>query len=292
MAVPAAFAVIYLVWGGTYLAIALALPSIPPFLLMGSRSVVGGGLLLAAAWFGSRTMDAGTWARAAICGLLLFVGCHGTLAYAQQRLPSGLAAILLASIPFWIALIGALLPGGERPGLKQLGLLTAGLAGVALVVMGQDKGAAGAAAYTDIALLVAAAFAWAVGTVLSERWSPKEREVAFSAVALLAGGAVLVLMSAWRGELASFDPAAVSLTAAGAWIYLTLAGTVLAFAAYVWLLKQVAPTLVATYTFVNPLIALLLGWAVLGESIGIAMALGALLVVLSVGGLLLIRSKS
>jgi len=289
VAVPAAFAVIYLVWGGTYLAVALALHSIPPFLLMGSRSVVGGGLLLAAAWFGSRTVDAGTWVRAAICGLLLFVGCHGILAYAQQRVSSGLAAVLLATIPFWIAVIGAMMLGGQRPGWKQLGLIAVGLAGVTLVVLGRGKDTPGSTAYADIALLVAAAFSWAAGTTLSERWSPKDREVAFSGIALSAGGAVLVLMSAWRGEVTSFHINDVSGIAIAAWLYLTLAGTILAFAAYVWLLKQVSPALVATYTFVNPLIALALGWAVLGEKVGVAMALGALLVIASVGGLLAAR---
>lgn len=288
-AIAAAFAVIYLVWGGTYLAVALALHSIPPFLLMGSRSLVGGGLLLAGAWFGNRSLDAETWVRAAICGLLLFVGCHGTLAYAQQRVSSGLAAVLLATIPFWIALIGAVMPGGRRPGWKQLGLLATGLAGVALVVMGRGNDTPGGAAYSDIALLVAAALSWAIGTILSERWSPKDREVAFSGIALLAGGAVLALMSGWRGEFSSFHVDHVAGAGIAAWLYLTLAGTILAFAAYVWLLKQVRPALVATYTFVNPLIALLLGWAVLGEHIGITMALGALLVVASVGGLLMTR---
>jgi drug/metabolite transporter (DMT)-like permease len=258
---------------------------------MGTRSVVGGAMLLATAWFCRRTVDGATWVRAAICGMLLFVGCHGTLAYAQQRVPSGLAAILLATIPFWIATIGAVMPGGQRPGSKQLMLLAAGLAGVALVVMGRSEGGSRGTAWTDIALLVAAAFAWAAGTILSERWSPKEREVAFSGIALLAGGVVLVAMSAWRREIPAFDVAQVSGTAIAAWIYLTLAGTVLAFAAYAWLLKQVAPSLVATYTFVNPLIALLLGWAVLGEAVSITMAFGALLVIASVGGLLVSRPK-
>jgi drug/metabolite transporter (DMT)-like permease len=287
LATAAGFAVIYCVWGTTYLAVALALAAIPPFLLMGSRSMLGGGLLLAAAWLRGRPVDAGTWARAGICGVLFFVGCHGTMAYAQQRVPSGLAAVLLATTPFWIALIGALLPGGQRPGWKQLGLLTLGLAGVALVLAGQDKGERSATTSADIALLVGAALSWAVGTVLAKQWSPKDRELAFSGIALLAGGAVLMVMSAWRGELATFDLASMSLTAAGAWIYLTLAGTVLAFAVYTWLLKRVAPALVATYTFVNPLIALLLGWAVLGEAIGVSMAIGALLVIASVGALLL-----
>src|SRR4051795_2992638 len=150
LATAAGFAVIYCVWGTTYLAVALALAAIPPFLLMGSRSMLGGGLLLAAAWLRGRPVHAGTWARAGICGVLFFVGCHGTMAYAQQRVPSGLAAVLLATIPFWIALIGALLPGGQRPGWKQLGLLTLGLAGVALVVSSEGKGAQGTTTASDI----------------------------------------------------------------------------------------------------------------------------------------------
>src|SRR3954454_18538499 len=219
LATAAGFAVIYCVWGTTYLAVAIALTAIPPFLLMGSRSMLGGGLLLAAAWWRGRPVGAGTWARAAICGVLFFVGCHGTMAYVQQRVPSGLAAVLLATIPFWVALISALLPGGQRPGWKQLGLLTLGLAGVALVLAGQDKDGR-STAFADIALLLGAALSWAVGTVLAKQWSPRDSEVAFSGIALVAGGAVLMAMSAWRGELATFDLSAMSPTAAGAWIYL------------------------------------------------------------------------
>jgi drug/metabolite transporter (DMT)-like permease len=290
-AVPAAFAVIYLVWGSTYLALSLALTSIAPFMLMGSRSLVGGCLLLAGAWlFGRcRMIDRRILARAGLCGVLLFAGCHGTLAYAQQRVPSGLTAVLLATTPFWIALISASLPGGERLRMTQLSLLGVGLVGVVLIVMGQGNG--GAVGYTDIGLLLCAALSWALGTILSERWSPPDGEVAFAGIALLAGGIVLMIMSAIRGEVASFHASAVSGEAMAAWLYLTLAGTVLAFASYSWLLNQVPAALAATYTFVNPVIALLLGWAVLGEQLGMAMALGAALITASVVGLLVGRTK-
>ena len=291
LAVPAAFAVIYLVWGSTYLAVSLALTSIAPFMLMGSRSLAGGCLLFAAAWF-SRHIDRCGWARAGLCGVLLFVGCHGTLAYAQQRVSSGMAAVLLATIPFWIALIGALLPGGKRLRMTQLALLGVGLVGVVFIVMGHDNGAAGAPHYIEIGMLLGSALSWAVGSILSERWSPPGQEVAFAGIALLAGGTVLMIMSALRGEIQSFDAGALSYQAMAAWLYLTLAGTVLAFAAYSWLLKQVPAALVATYTFVNPLIALLLGWAVLGEQVGMKMALGAALVTVSVVGLLIGREKT
>ena len=291
-AVPAAFAVIYLVWGSTYLAVSVALTSIAPFMLMGSRSLIGGCLLLAGAWFGHRSIvDRRTWARAGLCGLLLFAGCHGTVAYAQQRVSSGIAAVLLATIPFWIALVGASLPGGERLRLTQLSLLGTGLVGVVLIVTGQGQGPTGAAGYMDLGLLLGAALSWAVGTILAERWSPQDREVAFAGTALLAGGAMLMIMSAIRGELHSFHASVISSEATAAWLYLTLAGTVLAFASYSWLLNQVPAALVATYTFVNPLIALLLGWAVLGEQLSIAMALGAALVTASVIGLLVGKDK-
>src|SRR3569833_860610 len=292
LAVHAAFAVIYLVWGSTYLAVSLALTSIAPFMLMGSRSLAGGGLLFAAAWFGRHHIDQRGWARAGLCGVLLFVGCHGTLAYAQQRVSSGMAAVLLATIPFWIALIGALLPGGKRLRLTQLGLLGVGLVGVVFIVMGHDNGAGGTPHYMEIGMLLGSALSWAVGTILSERWSPPGQQVAFAGMALLAGGTVLMIMSGLRGEIQSFDVGALSGQALAAWLYLTLAGTVLAFAAYSWLLKQVPAALVATYTFVNPLIALVLGWAVLGEQLGMTMALGAGLVAASVVGLLIGREKT
>jgi drug/metabolite transporter (DMT)-like permease len=287
-AIIVAFAVIYVIWGSTYLAVAVALHAIPPFLLMGSRSIAGGCLLLAAAWASRQWIGVSSSMRAAACGVLFFVGCHGTLAYAQQHVPSALAAILLATIPFWIVLIGVVLPGRERPSLRQLGLLVPGLVGVALIVLGQTDGVR-AAGHADLVLLLAAALSWAAGTVLSERWSPPDCVVAFSGMELMAGGMVLIIISAAFGELTSFNPQAVSAAALGGWAYLTIAGTVIGFATYIWLLKRVSPTLVATYTFVNPIIAVLLGWLVLGERMNGGMALGSVLVIVSVAGLLASR---
>ncbi len=133
-----AFALIYLVWGSTYLSVALALGSIPPFLLMATRSVIGGtALVVGAKLSGSPAASIADWARAAVCGFLFFVACHGILAYAQQYVPSGIAALLLATIPFWIALIDALLPGGNRPSARQILLLIPGFTGVGLIVMSQ-----------------------------------------------------------------------------------------------------------------------------------------------------------
>jgi len=216
---------------------------------------------------------------------LFFVGCHGVLAYAQQRVPSGLAAVLLATIPFWIVALKAVLPGDDRPSLRRVGLLAPGIAGVGLIAWHQME-ASSAALIGDILLLVGASASWAAGTILSERYVGNASRVALSGMELVAGGVVLLMLSAASGEPASFDVAQVSAASLVAWLYLAIAGTVVGFAAYIWLLRQVSPTLVATYTFVNPVIAVLLGWLVLGELPTVWTAVGAALVVAAVAGLL------
>lgn len=283
-----AFAVIYLAWGSTYLSVALALDAMPPFFLMGTRSVAGGLVLLAgAAVSGSAITSARQWLRASVCGLLLFVGCHGVLAYAQQHVPSSLAAIMLATIPFWIGLVNTIVPGAERMRPRQLCLLVPGFAGVALVVLSQAEGNSGRWFTGDLLALLGSAASWAVGTVLSQRWSPKDAAVAFSGMELIAGGLVLLIISVLLGEPANLR--APSIVALAGWTYLTFVGTVAAFATYIWLLQQVSPTLVATYTFVNPMIAVFLGWAVLGERLTGTMGIGAVLVLVSVIALLAVR---
>jgi drug/metabolite transporter (DMT)-like permease len=281
-----AFALVYLVWGSTYLSVALALGSIPPFLLMGSRSVLGGIVLVAGARAsGSPAATMGEWLRASVCGILFFVGCHGVLAYAQQHVPSGIAALLLATIPFWVALCEPLLPGGKRSNLRQFLLLIPGFGGVGLIVIGQMG--SGASDIGDLVLLVAAAASWALGTVLSRRWSPAGIAIEYSGMELIVGGIVLLAISVLRHETNSFDLHAVTAKAFGGWLYLTVVGTIVTFAAYIWLLKRVPAKFVATYAFVNPVVAVFLAWAVLGEKLTGSILLGAALVVASVAGVLL-----
>jgi drug/metabolite transporter (DMT)-like permease len=289
-AIVAAFAAIYLIWGATYLAVAVALTSLPPFLLMGARSLVGGLILFAWARFdGSPQASLAVWLRAAICGLFLFVGCHGVLAYAQQRVPTGIAAVLLATVPFWIALLDRAFPADDRPTAKQLALLLPGFAGVGLVAWRQADMAPALPYIVDILLLLGASASWAVGTILSKRWSAGWPPAALSGMELIAGGTALAMISMILGELASLDFAAVTVASLVAWAYLTLAGTIITFAAYIWLLNQVPPTLVATYTFVNPIVAVLLGWSILGEQPTWSMLVGSGLITVSVASLLLAR---
>lgn len=252
------FAAIYLIWGSTYLALALALQTMPPFALMGTRSIAGGLLLLAYSRItGGDRGSAKSWLRASVCGILFFVGCHGILAYAEQRVPSGLAALLLATIPFWILGVRSILGRSDEPLARTMLFLLPGLGGVVLVAWRSIEGPT-ALQVSDILLLLAASASWALGTIIAEGHKDSASSVVLSGRELVAGGMVLLLLSAWRGEPANIDLSAISLTSLAGWCYLTLAGTVVAFGSYIWLLKRVSPTLVATYTFVNPAIAVLL----------------------------------
>jgi drug/metabolite transporter (DMT)-like permease len=280
----AAVAAVYVLWGSTYLAVALGLRSIPPLMLMGARSLLGGAILLAIAWGRGRTLPSvRAWPLAALAGLLLFVGCHGTLAYAQQRVPSGLAAVMLATIPFWIVLINLVVPTDKRPTIGAVAGLTPGLAGVALIAWrGSARDATAAIEPTMILLLLLSAFAWAAGSLVSQRQGRSTPALPRAGMQLVSGGTVLLVLSALAGEWNRFAPDHVTGASWASLAYLALAGSVLAFTAYVWLLDHAPAPLVATYTFVNPIIAVVLGWTLLGERLGASTLLGMALVIASV----------
>jgi drug/metabolite transporter (DMT)-like permease len=279
----AAFASVYVLWGSTYLAIALAVQSIPPFLMIGVRSVAAGAILFGLAQLRSPGFPPGrAWASAAASGVLLFGGCHGALAYAETYVPSGLAAVMLATIPFWMVLIKFTISTEDRPKVMTLTALVAGLAGVALFMLPSGRQETGPIAPLMVLILLGSAFMWAAGSIISQRQSASMPAVTSAGMQLLCGGAAILVASSLKGELAGFSPSQVSLVSWAGLAYLTIAGSVVAFAAYVWLLDHARATLVATYTFVNPIIAVALGWAVLGEHLTLQMLAGFSLVVASV----------
>jgi drug/metabolite transporter (DMT)-like permease len=278
-----AFASIYLLWGSTYLAIAVGLQSIPPFILMGLRSLCGGLVLIALCGKEIARASGQAWLNAGLCGLLFFVGCHGTLAWAQQTVASGVAAIALATIPSWILLIDFLLSKKDRPRPYSLAALLPGFLGVAIVAW--HNIGAGRASLVSIVALLLASLSWAIGTVLSRSTSEDGSTTLLSGMQLSVGGVVLFAIAFLTGETRDFVPTAVSLRSFEAFIYLTIAGSVIGFAAYHWLLKTVPTTLVATYTFINPVVAVALGVAVLGEPASTATISGAVLVVVSIIGM-------
>jgi drug/metabolite transporter (DMT)-like permease len=279
----AAFAAVYLIWGSTFLALALGLQSIPPLLLMAARSVAAGAILLAIEQvrrpgFPCRS----AWVSAAASGLLLFVGCHGTLAYAQQYVPSGLAAVMLATVPFWIVLLGVFAPPDRRPTMLTLAGLLPGLAGVALIAWPQDPRALPAIDPLMLVLLLGSAFFWAAGSLVSQRQPVFSSAIALSGMQLICGGVALLIGSGLSGELSGFSIHDVSAISWDGLLYLIGAGSVIGFTAYMWLLDHASGPLVATYTFINPIIAVILGWRFLGERPTPQMLVGTVLVVGSV----------
>jgi drug/metabolite transporter (DMT)-like permease len=279
----AAFAAVYILWESTYLAIAVGVQSIPPFLLIAVRSLAAGAILFGFAQFrGPGMPPLRAWSLAAASGLLLFGGCHGSLAYAEKYVSSGLAAVMLATIPFWIVLIKFAGSSADRPKATTLAALVPGLAGVALFMLPAGAAGAGQIALRMVLLLLGSAFLWALGSIISQRQSPSISAAMSAGMQLLCGGAALLVASLLKGELAGFSLSQVSPASWAGLAYLVFAGSVVAFTAYVWLLDHVRAPLVATFTFVNPIIAVGLGWAALGERLTAPMLAGFALVVVSV----------
>ena len=284
----AAFAAVYVIWGSTYLAIRWGVAEIPPFLMAGVRFVAAG--LVFAAWGlrqGAARPTARDWAMTGLVGVLMAAGGNGGVSWALQRVPSGLGALLVSMVPFWVALGDWWRPGGERPAGRVVLGLVLGFSGVALLV--NPAGAAGASGLDPVGAgaIVVATVLWAAGSVCSRHVPQPHSQALSSGMQMLGGGVVLLTLSAAAGELAGFDWGAVSPGAFGAWAYVAAFGSV-AYGCYLWLLKASVPAKAATYAYVNPVIALVLGYFLAGEALS-AWSLGCSAVV--VLGVLLVVSK-
>jgi drug/metabolite transporter (DMT)-like permease len=283
--VAAAFSAIYFLWGGTYLAIALGLQSIPPFLLIGSRSLLGGGALFVySLWRGSSLRPWRDWGHAAISGAVLFLGCHGALAYAQRVVPSGLAAIVLATIPFWIVLINRAI--GQTETIWKIVGLIPGFFGVALIAWNEAVDQSRPVPILMMPLLLGASISWAVGSIYAQRCASHIPPRDLAGMQLLCGGVGLLVVSARAGEWTSFSLQQVTVVSWAGLLYLGLLGSALGNTAYLWLLDRYSAPLVATYTFVNPVIAVILGVVILGERVSMLSLAGSVLVLSSIATLL------
>jgi drug/metabolite transporter (DMT)-like permease len=276
----AAFAVVYLVWGSTYLGIRVAVATLPPFLLAGTRFVAAGLLLYAWARVrGARAPGRREWLASLAIGILLVAGANAVVGWAEQRVPSGLAALIVAGMPLWVALFQRVAPDAKPLGAARVTGLLVGFAGLVLLLSG--GGAAGACpggpgclgkhaspGFIPMLALVGASISWALGSVLSRRVPMPGDKMLASAMSMLAGGIVTLGVGALAGELAAFEPARVSVASVAAWAYLVVFGSMLGFTCFTWLVSVVDPTRVATYAYVNPVVALLLGWSLAGEPLG------------------------
>jgi drug/metabolite transporter (DMT)-like permease len=272
-----AYAAIYVIWGSTYLAIRIAVGAIPPLLLMGVRCTAAGLLLLA--WSAARRERATSaeWGHAAVAGALMIGVTYGALAWAEQRLASGIAALLSATSPLWLTTLQWREVG--RPGARTILGLLLGLAGVAVLV--------GAGTVSEVnpeaaAVLIVGTLAWAAGSLYARPPRLPRSATLGAGMPLLAGGLMLLAASIATRESARYDVRAISHASLWALAYLIVFGSVVAFSAYEWLLRVAPASRVATHAYVNPLVAVALGWGVAGEPITAVTGAAALVIAASV----------
>ena len=264
----AAFAAVYVIWGSTYLAIRYAVGTIPPFLMAGTRFLVSGAILYVwARRRGAEMPCRAVWRAATITGVLMLFFGNGGVVWAEQRVPSGITALLVAVVPLWMVLMEWLRPGGRRPHSAVFLGLVLGLVGIVLLVGPGAFVGHGEVDTVGALVLMVAAIAWAAGSIYSRHAARPSSAVMATGLQMLTGGAVLTLVGAVSGELTHFDIHAVTLPSAIGYFYLITFGALVGFTAYVYLLRNTTPAKASTYAYVNPVVAVVLGWAIANEPI-------------------------
>jgi drug/metabolite transporter (DMT)-like permease len=279
----AGFAAVYLIWGSTYLAIRFGVETLPPFLMAATRFVIPGAVLYV--WIrrrGAPRPSAAHWRAAAVSGSLLLLGGNGVVTWAEQWVPSGLTALIIASVPLWMAAISWVVEPGARPGARGIAGIVLGFAGVAYLV--NPGGDLGRDPHTLIGALsiVLASGLWAAGSLTSRHLPRPGNAFLSSAMQMLAGAAALAVAGTLAGEWGRVDLAAVSVRSAVSLLYLMTFGSVIALSAYVWLMQVSTPAKVSTYAYVNPVVAVFLGWAVAGEAVSSQTVAAAAVIIASV----------
>jgi drug/metabolite transporter (DMT)-like permease len=276
-----ALAVVYVVWGSTYLGIDLAVRTIPPFLMAAARFLVAGGLLYVWAIRRGDRGDRPTarhWVSAFLIAAPMLAVGNAAVGWAEQTLDTGTASLIIASVPLWLALLDRVFYAQRLARAIVLGLVI-GFAGVGLLVA---PGGAGGAGSRAAFVLVFSSLAWAIGSLYSRRAPQPQRPLVSAAMQMLAGGLMLTIVAAVSGELGRVHPSAISLESWLGLAYLVAAGSLLGFTAYMWLLRVAPTSLVGTYAYVNPVVAVLLGTVLLGESLGWRTLVGGGIIVASV----------
>jgi drug/metabolite transporter (DMT)-like permease len=267
-ALVAGFATLYLVWGSTYLGIKFAVETLPPFLMAGWRFMLAGSVLYL--WLRLRGAARPTlrqWASAVVGGALLLLGGNGLVTWAQQQsVPSGVAALIGGTTPIWMVLVSWLFDHGPRPGIRVVLGMSLGFTGVILLL--QPRGLAGQApALLPLLAVLSAPVLWAVGSVYSRRAGSSASTLLASAMQMLAGGGLMLAAGSFKGEWSVAANSAFSLRSLLAFAYLTLVGSLVGFSTYIWLLRKVSAGAVSTHCYVNPLVAVFLGWLLGNETL-------------------------
>src|SRR5580693_1908411 len=278
-----AFAIIYFVWGSTFLAIRVGVREVPPLVLAAMRFSVAGMVLFG--WVlarGERAPTIREWRSASLLGLVIFVFDYGLLFWAEQRVPSGIAAVMLATIPVFMALCEIIFLRTQRLTVRLALALLIGIGGVG-VLMSHTLNLGGAPIdKLGAAALIFASISWSIASAMTRKLPLPQSKVMSSGAQMLAGGVFLTLAATAFGEFRNFHPSAVSRGAWFALLYLIVAGSIIGFTAYVWLIHHESPTKVGTYAYVNPIVAVLVGYFLGGEALTARTILGTFLVLISV----------
>ncbi|MGB3714395.1 MAG: drug/metabolite exporter YedA [Candidatus Promineifilaceae bacterium] len=289
--VALAFASIYIIWGSTYLAIRIAIETMPPFLMAGFRFVIAGALLYVWAMARGEPRPSRIHLRPIIIiGGLLLLGGNGGVTWAEQTIPSGTAALLVATVPLWMVLLDWLRPGGSRPANRVFLGLGLGLIGVVLLIGPQEIAGGDRSTLVGSVVVILAALSWATGSIYSRSVQLPESPLVSTALEMLAGGALLFLAGTLAGEWGELDPSQISTRSLLSLAYLIFFGAIIAFTAYIWLLKVSTPARVSTYAYVNPVVAVFLGWAILDEALTSQTLIAAAVIVSAVVMITVYRS--
>jgi drug/metabolite transporter (DMT)-like permease len=282
-AVAGSLLTVYLLWGSTYMAIAIMIETLPPLVSAGVRYTIAGLLLAAILWWRGQLRGVRPsllqWRSAAIVGTLLLLGGNGGVVLGEQYIPSGIAALLVATVPIWMALMDGLVTR-RRPGWLVVGGLAAGIAGVAVLVAPAEG--VEAIDPLGVGLVCVAAVSWAAGSIYARNAPLPRSPFVATAMEMLTGGVVLVIAGSLMGEWGRSDPAAFSLESILAVAYLIVFGSLVAFTAYIWLLSHTSTSTVATYAYVNPVVAVALGAVFLAEPITIRTLLASVIILAAV----------
>lgn len=263
-----AFAAIYLIWGSTYLGIRIAMDTMPMFLMASGRFLLAGGILFTllrlrgAAWPNARQ-----WKANIIVGLFLLLGGNGLVVWAQQSVPSGITALLIGGGPLFIVVTEWAWPGGTRPTLVTMGALLLGFAGVTWLAAPWESNAGGGINPAGVMAIIGACVSWAFGSIYSRHSRHGAEPFISASLQMLGGGAGLLLVAWWHGDFAQLNLSTISHRSWGAFAYLVCIGSLIGFSTFVWLLKHSTPARVSTYAYVNPIVAIFLGWLILNEPI-------------------------
>lgn len=263
----AAFLAVYLIWGSTYLAIRFVIESLPPFFMAGTRFLVAGAVLYVFIRLrGVEGETRGDWSCAFVLGGLMLLGGHGAVVWAEQWVPSGLACLLVGTVPLWMVFLDWLW-NKHKPNVKVVGGVVLGFVGVILLVGGVESLGASSVDLAGAGIIVFGAFLWANGSLYSRSAKQPKSQLLATALEMVAGGILLLLASLVTGELNRVRLDLISIRSLVSWVYLIVFGALVAFTCYIWLLKVTTPARVSTYAYVNPIVAMFLGWTLANEPI-------------------------